>query len=159
MAIPTVLFVLLGWLMGGKKGVVIALALASVMNLLVYFFGHEIILWHHEVVKLREGRHLKLYEVTRPLCQQAGTLMPGLYLFYTPQPNAFATGPSPGDSFLALSSGLLRNLQPDEVEGILYRLEPYMLFSEGLFTPLSPEFMLKSRTVFREFLAQTLAQQ
>ncbi len=104
MAISTVLFVFLGWLLGGTTGIVIALALDSVMNLVVYFFGHEIILWHHEAVKLREGRHLRLYEVTRRLCQQAGIPMPGLYFFHTPQPNAFATGPSPDNSFLGTAN-------------------------------------------------------
>lgn len=97
----------------------IALIMAAVMNLIAYLFGHKIILWQYRAVPLPENQYRWLYDMTRRLCQRAGLPMPKLYLLPSPQPNAFATGPSPAKGIVAFTAGLLQTMDQREVEGVL----------------------------------------
>lgn len=60
-----------------------------------------------------------LYRTVQRLTQQAGLPMPEVGVYDSPEVNAFATGPSRSKSLVAVSSGLLRAMRPDEVEGVL----------------------------------------
>jgi len=60
-----------------------------------------------------------LYETVARLTRQANLPMPEVGLYESPEVNAFATGPSKSRSLVAVSSGLLRSMRPDEVEGVL----------------------------------------
>ncbi|MCL4409008.1 MAG: protease HtpX [Gammaproteobacteria bacterium] len=51
--------------------------------------------------------------------RQAGIKMPEVAIYDSPEPNAFATGPSKTDSLVAVSTGLLRSMSKDEVEAVL----------------------------------------
>jgi len=119
LAALTVLLLFLGRLIGGPAGMTIALVLAAIMNLGAYLFGHKVILWQYRAVPLPETQYRWLYDMTRRLCQRAGLPMPRLYFIPTPQPNAFATGPSPSKGIVAFTAGLLQTMQPHEIEGVL----------------------------------------
>jgi heat shock protein HtpX len=60
-----------------------------------------------------------LYETVARLTRQASLPMPEVGIYNSPEVNAFATGPSRKRSLVAVSSGLLRGMRPDEVEGVL----------------------------------------
>ena len=60
-----------------------------------------------------------LYETVGRLTRQANLPMPEVGIYDSPEVNAFATGPSKSRSLVAVSSGLLRSMRPDEVEGVL----------------------------------------
>ena len=60
-----------------------------------------------------------LYATVRQLTERAGLPMPEVGIYDSPEVNAFATGPSKSRSLVAVSSGLLRSMQRDEVEGVL----------------------------------------
>jgi heat shock protein HtpX len=60
-----------------------------------------------------------LYATVRQLTDRAGLPMPEVGIYESPEVNAFATGPSKSRSLVAVSSGLLRSMQRDEVEGVL----------------------------------------
>ena len=60
-----------------------------------------------------------LYGTIRQLTDRAGLPMPEVGIYDSPEVNAFATGPSKSRSLVAVSSGLLRSMQRDEVEGVL----------------------------------------
>jgi heat shock protein HtpX len=60
-----------------------------------------------------------LYNTVQRLTQQANLPMPEVGIYESPEVNAFATGPSKNRSLVAVSSGLLRSLRPNEVEGVL----------------------------------------
>jgi heat shock protein HtpX len=60
-----------------------------------------------------------LYATIRQLTDRAGLPMPEVGIYDSPEVNAFATGPSKSRSLVAVSSGLLRSMQRDEVEGVL----------------------------------------
>ncbi len=60
-----------------------------------------------------------LYRTVARLAQQAQLPMPEVGIYESPEVNAFATGPSRSRSLVAVSSGLLRGMRPEEVEGVL----------------------------------------
>src|SRR5688572_29118555 len=60
-----------------------------------------------------------LYASVERLTRQAGLPMPEVGIYNSPEVNAFATGPSRKRSLVAVSSGLMRSMRPDEVEGVL----------------------------------------
>ena len=60
-----------------------------------------------------------LYRTVERLTRQAQLPMPEVGYYDSPEVNAFATGPSKSRSLVAVSSGLLRRMSRDEVEGVL----------------------------------------
>jgi heat shock protein HtpX len=60
-----------------------------------------------------------LYATVERLTRQANLPMPEVGVYESPEVNAFATGPSRSKSLVAVSSGLLRSMRPNEVEGVL----------------------------------------
>ena len=60
-----------------------------------------------------------LYQAVERLTRQANLPMPEVGIYDSPEVNAFATGPSKNKSLVAVSSGLLGSMRPDEVEGVL----------------------------------------
>jgi heat shock protein HtpX len=75
-------------------------------------------------VKLVDGRtgHAELdwlHQTVHRLTQQANLPMPQVGFYESPEVNAFATGPSKNKSLVAVSSGLLRTMRREEVEGVL----------------------------------------
>jgi heat shock protein HtpX len=60
-----------------------------------------------------------LYQTIARLTQQAGLPMPEVGIYDSPELNAFATGPSASRSLVAVSSGILRGMRPEELEGVL----------------------------------------
>jgi heat shock protein HtpX len=74
-----------------------------------------------QVIDGRTGRHELdwLYSTVARLTQQANLPMPEVGIYDSPEVNAFATGPSKSRSLVAVSSGLMRTMRPDEVEGVL----------------------------------------
>jgi heat shock protein HtpX len=60
-----------------------------------------------------------LHQTVERLTRQASLPMPEVGVYESPEVNAFATGPSKSRSLVAVSSGLLRGMRPEEVEGVL----------------------------------------
>ncbi len=60
-----------------------------------------------------------LVDTVRKQAEAAGIGMPEVGIFQSPQPNAFATGMRRNSSLVAVSTGLLQNMQPNEVEAVL----------------------------------------
>ena len=60
-----------------------------------------------------------LLDTVARLSQEAGIEMPEVGIFPSPSPNAFATGWNKNDSLVAVSAGLLQNMNADEVEAVL----------------------------------------
>ncbi len=75
-------------------------------------------------VQLVDGRtgHAELdwlYSTVEQLSRKAGLPMPEVGIYDSPEVNAFATGPSKRSSLVAVSSGLMRSMRREEVEGVL----------------------------------------
>jgi heat shock protein HtpX len=115
----TLLFVVLGGWLGGTAGMVLALALALVMNVGSYWYSDRIVLRVTGAEPLSRIDAPELHAMTERLAARAGIPTPALYLVPDPQPNAFATGRSPAHGVVAVNQGLLDLLSREEVEGVI----------------------------------------
>lgn len=97
----------------GMGGAFISLALSRIMA--KWMMGVQIIPPDTNQPALRG-----LVETVHDLARRAGLkTMPQVGLFESPEINAFATGPSRSRSLVAVSTGLLNTMRPNEVAGVL----------------------------------------
>lgn len=119
MVVLTIIFVALGSLMGGKSGATIAFAVALVMNFVSYWFSDRIVLKMYGAKPVSEAEAPELYGLVASLAQRAAIPMPGVYIIEDDSPNAFATGRNPEHGVVAVTAGILRILNRQELEGVL----------------------------------------
>lgn len=116
------LFLLVGGSYGGKSGLIIALVLGSLTNLVAFFFSDKIAVASMRGVEVfgdTPGAGGKLYHMVDELRQNAGLPMPRVYICPVQAPNAFATGRSPSKAAVAITEGALRLLSEEEVRGVM----------------------------------------
>jgi heat shock protein HtpX len=113
------LFVLVGQLIGGSSGLVAALVIGSLFNFIMYFFSDRLVLrmYGAQVVTAHEAP--ELYAMVDRLRQRAGLPMPKVAIAPHEQPNAFATGRNPEHAVVAVTTGILKYVPPEELEGVL----------------------------------------
>jgi heat shock protein HtpX len=119
LAALTVLFILLGEMLGGEQGMVVAFVFAGVMNFASYWWSDKIVLWMYGAREVSEAEAPEFHALVRRLTQQAGLPMPRVYIIPTESPNAFATGRNPDHAAVAATEGILRLLTTDELEGVM----------------------------------------
>lgn len=95
MAILVGLFMGIGYLLGGQTGALFALAVASAMNIVMYWFSGDLVLKMQGAVPLDEKRYPQVRRMVADIAAKDNLPMPKLYFVNTPIPNAFATGRSP----------------------------------------------------------------
>jgi len=115
----TLLLIFIGNLIGGQQGMLIALIFAGVMNFVSYWFSDKIVLGIYRAKKVTEAEAPELVSLVRRTAQKAGLPLPKVYLIPTDTPNAFATGRNPSHSAVAVTEGILRILDQDELEGVI----------------------------------------
>jgi heat shock protein HtpX len=119
LAALTVLLVLIGQWIGGRQGMVVALVLAAVMNFGSYWFSDKIVLAMYRARPITRDQAPELYGLTEQLVRRAGLPMPRLYLIPQPVPNAFATGRNPQHAVVAVTEGLVRLMDREEIAGVI----------------------------------------
>jgi heat shock protein HtpX len=119
LAVLTAMLVLLGGAVGGQQGMLIAFVLALVMNFASYWWSDKIVLAMYRAQPITEAQAPGLYNMVRRLASKAGVPMPRVYLIPNEQPNAFATGRNPEHAVVAVTEGIMRILDEDELEGVL----------------------------------------
>ncbi len=115
----TLFFVWVGGLIGGKAGMTFALVLAGMMNLFAYWFSDKVVLAMYRAREVTEPEAPELYAIVRSLAQKAAMPMPRVYIINEPQPNAFATGRSPKHAAVAVTTGILDLMSPEELAGVI----------------------------------------
>lgn len=115
----TALFLALGYLIGGEAGMFMALALSVGMNVFAYWNADKMVLSMHGARQVSRTDAPEFYDMVARLAQRAGLPMPKVFIMDNPQPNAFATGRNPENAAVAATTGLLRNLSYDEIEGVM----------------------------------------
>ncbi len=115
----TCLFVFLGNLLGGQVGMIIAFAIAILMNVSAFWFGDKMAVMATKAQPMDRSQAPEIYRMTEELAEKAGIPMPRLYYVPDPTPNAFAVGRNPKVGIVALNEGLLRMLTPEEVKGVI----------------------------------------
>jgi heat shock protein HtpX len=108
-----------GHLIGGPKGLLVSGALVLVMNFVSFWFSDSLALMMNRARPLEPGQVPWLESMTADLARRAGLPMPRLYLVDSPTPNAFATGRSPEQAAVAVTTGLLQLLGRRELAGVL----------------------------------------
>jgi heat shock protein HtpX len=119
LAALTVLFVLIGGMVGGEQGMVVAFLFAGLMNFASYWWSDRIVLWMYGAQEVTEAEAPQFHGLVRRLAQRAGLPMPRVYIIPTDTPNAFATGRNPQHAAVAATQGILRILTVDELEGVM----------------------------------------
>ncbi|RMF08108.1 MAG: zinc metalloprotease HtpX [Alphaproteobacteria bacterium] len=115
----TAFFLVVGYMLGGEGGMVIALIVALAMNFFAYWNSDKMVLGMYGARPLDPQSAPDLYAMVRDLATRADLPMPKLYLIDNPQPNAFATGRNPENAAVAVTTGLLGILDRDEVAGVI----------------------------------------
>jgi heat shock protein HtpX len=119
MTLLTILFILLGGMLGGRNGMMFAFIFALGMNFFSYWFSDKIVLSMYRAKEVNESEAPELYSIVRNLAQKGGLPMPKVYIIQNPAPNAFATGRNPRNAAVAVTTGILQLLNRDELEGVL----------------------------------------
>jgi len=109
----------MGGLFGGANGMYIALGVAALMNFFSYWFSDRIVLALHRAQPVGREQAPELYEILERLTARAGIPMPRVYVLPEEAPNAFATGRDPNHAAVAVTHGILRILNAEELEGVL----------------------------------------
>ena len=119
LAAMTMLFMLVGYLIGGQAGMVIAFIAAAGMNLFSWWNSGNMVLRMHNAREVDSQSAPQLVHMVEDLAANADLPMPKVYVLETDQPNAFATGRNPQNAAVAASSGLLDRLSEEEVAAVM----------------------------------------
>jgi heat shock protein HtpX len=119
LALLTGLFLVIGALIAGRQGMIIAFVIALAMNLFAYWNSDRMVLSMYGAREVDEASAPQLFALVRDLARRAGLPMPKVYMIENDQPNAFATGRNPEHAAVAVNTGLMRLLTPEEVAGVL----------------------------------------
>lgn len=115
----TGLLVVFGDYFGGTQGMVVAFVFALLMNFGAYWFSDRVVLAMYGAREVGEAEAPDLVGIVRGLAQRAGLPMPRVYVIPTASPNAFATGRGPQHAAVAVTEGILRLMDREELEGVL----------------------------------------
>jgi heat shock protein HtpX len=115
----TAIILLFGGMFGGRQGLVIAFVFAVVTNFVSYWFSDKMVLAAYRAQPLNPADAPELYGIVSELAQSAGIPTPRLYLIDTDTPNAFATGRSPRHAAVAVTRGIMRICNREELKGVL----------------------------------------
>ncbi len=113
------LFGTVGGLLGGRQGMLLALAFGGAMNLWAYWFSDKMVLKMYRARQVDETTSPYLYNMVRDLAGRAELPMPKVYIIDEEQPNAFATGRNPEHAAVAATAGIIRMLSERELRGVM----------------------------------------
>ena len=119
MTVMMVLFILVGNLIGGESGMMLAFVISLAMNFGSYWFSDKIVLKMYRAQEVTREQYPQLYDSVENLATQAGLPVPKVYIMDNPTPNAFATGRNPEHSAVAVTTGIMNLLNKEELEGVI----------------------------------------
>ncbi len=119
LAALTALFMVVGYLIGGQQGMIIAFVVAAAMNFFSYWNADKIVLRMYKAQPVDARSQPQFYGLVEQMAHRADLPMPKVYVIDDPQPNAFATGRNPDNAAVAATTGLLNTLSYEEVAGVM----------------------------------------
>ncbi|MDL1957871.1 MAG: zinc metalloprotease HtpX [Deltaproteobacteria bacterium] len=119
LAALTALFLFVGGALGGRSGMTVALVMAGVINFFAYWYSDKLALKMSRAREVSEAETPQLHSIVAGLAEKAGIPKPKVYLIAQQTPNAFATGRNPDHAAVAVTEGILRLLNREELEGVL----------------------------------------
>lgn len=119
MAAIMALFGVVGGMIGGQQGMLLALLFGGAMNVFSYWFSDKMVLRMYNAQQVDETTSPYLYNMVRELATRAQMPMPKVYIINEAQPNAFATGRNPKHAAVAATTGILQLLSERELRGVM----------------------------------------
>ncbi len=119
MAAITALFIIVGGMLGGEQGMLMALLIAVGMNFFSYWFSDTMVLKMTNAQQVDERSAPEFYAMVKELADRAGLPMPKVFLIDEDAPNAFATGRNPENASVAATTGILKILNRRELRGVM----------------------------------------
>ncbi len=119
MALLMALMVALGGIFAGHTGMTVMLIIALGMNFFSYWFSDRMVLSMYNAQEIDRSSAPELYGLVEKLAGRAGLPMPRVYIINEDAPNAFATGRNPSNAAVAVTTGLMRVLDYNEISGVL----------------------------------------
>lgn len=119
MAAIMALFGIVGGMIGGRSGMLMALVFGGAMNLFSYWFSDSMVLKMYNARQVDETSAPQFYTMVRELAHKAGLPMPKVYIIDEAQPNAFATGRNPEHAAVAATTGIIQLLSARELRGVM----------------------------------------
>ncbi len=119
LAVMTVFIMMIGRVLGGTSGMVVALVIAGGMNFFSYWYSDKLVLKMYKAEEVSPSQAPELYEIVRALSERADIPMPKVYIIPNQSPNAFATGRNPQNAVVAVTNGLLNLMDRDEIAGVV----------------------------------------
>ena len=115
----TVILMMVGQAFGGRGGMTLMLFVSLGMNLDSYWYSDKIVLKMYKARQVTSEQAPDLYKIVANLATYAELPMPKVYVIDSDTPNAFATGRSPAHAAVAVTTGIIRVLDKDELEAVL----------------------------------------
>ena len=115
----TLLFLWIGYMLGGRTGMIIAFIFAFGMNFISYWYSDKIVLAMYRAKPVSYSEYPELHNIVGELTRKMKIPSPKIYIIDHPAPNAFATGRDPKHAAVAVTTGILSILSKDELEGVL----------------------------------------
>lgn len=119
MAAIVALFGIIGGMIGGQQGMLLALLFGGVMNVIAYWNSDKMVLRMYNAQEVDAHSAPEFYGMVAELAQRANMPMPRVYVIHEEQPNAFATGRSPEHAAVAATTGIMRILDYRELRGVM----------------------------------------
>jgi heat shock protein HtpX len=119
LAALTAFILLVGRMLGGQQGMIIAFVLAGGMNFFSYWYSDRVVLAMYRAREVDGSQAPELHAMVQRLSRNAGLPMPRVYIIPQETPNAFATGRNPEHAVVAVTEGLMQLMAPEEIEGVL----------------------------------------
>lgn len=113
------LLLLAGFLIGGILGIIIALVISLGLNFFTYWFSDKMALSMAHAHEVSPEEDPDLHSIVDEQVQAAGIPKPKVYVINNDSPNAFATGRNPRNATIAVTTGIRRLLNRDELGGVI----------------------------------------
>ena len=113
------LFLVVGAMVGGESGMMIAFVIAAGLNLFAYWNSDKMLLRMYGARQVDAASAPDLYHIVQRLAAKAHLPMPKVFISENPQPNAFATGRNPEHAAVCVTSGLLAKVSNEELAGVI----------------------------------------
>lgn len=119
LVVLTGILLILGRLIGGTSGLIVAFILALIMNFVSYWWSDKIVLFLYRAKEADKSKYSKLHDFVREISTKAGLPKPRVFIMESPAANAFATGRNPKHSTVAFTTGILNLLSEEELKGVI----------------------------------------
>jgi len=119
LTVLSAILLFIGGALGGRTGLIVAFVFALVMNFASYWWSDKIVLKMYRGKEIKPEEAPELYSDVQELAQNAGLPMPRLYIVPEQTPNAFATGRNPSNAVVAVTQGIVKLLNREELKGVL----------------------------------------